>query len=207
VGSSSEIPPEFVRIPPLSWHESRYARDTIPRSAFGVDLIAPIGIYEASTHAAKYAVLFIGLNFSIYFLFEIFAELRLHPLQYLLLGLANCMFYLLLLAISEHLSFGLAYLLSAAVSTTLIGVYSTAVLAVRRRVVPVMATLTVMYACLYVTLHAEDYALLSDTLVLFTVLALFMYMTRGIDWYAFEIGRNAAGEDRGRAAAPTDATI
>ena len=109
------------------------------------------------------------------------------PLQYLLLGLANCMFYLLLLAISEHLSFALAYFLSSAASTTLISVYSSAVLGARRRVVPVAAALTVMYAYLFVTLQAEDFALLSGTLALFVVLAMFMTMTRAIDWYELEI--------------------
>jgi inner membrane protein len=162
----------------------------------------PIGIYEASTRAAKYAVLFIGLSFLIYFLFEIFAQLRLHPLQYLLLGLANCMFYLLLLAISEHLPFGFAYFVSAAASTTLISVYSAAVLGARRRVVPVGAALIVMYAYLFVTLQAEDYALLSGTLALFVVLVLFMYMTRGIDWYALEIGRSTVDPARRKGAGP-----
>jgi inner membrane protein len=192
---------------PSSWQRSRFVPETISRSAFGVDLIVPIGIYEASTRAAKYAVLFIGLSFLIYFLFEIFAQLRLHPLQYLLLGLANCMFYLLLLAISEHLSFGFAYFVSAAASTMLISVYSAAVLGARRRVLPVGAALIVMYAYLFVTLQAEDYALLSGTLALFVVLALFMYMTRGIDWYALEIGCDAAEKNRGQAAAPTAAAV
>ncbi len=174
---------------PSSWHRSRFVPDTIANSAFGVNLIVPIGLYEASTRAAKYAVLFIGLSFLIYFLFEIFADLRLHPLQYLLLGLVNCMFFLLLLAISEHLPFGLAYFISAAASTTLIGVYSSAVLGATRRVVPVSAALAAMYAYLFVTLQAEDFALLSGTLALFMVLALFMTMTRAIDWYALEIDR------------------
>ncbi len=187
---------------PSSWQESRFARDAIANSAFGVDFIVPIGIYEASTRAAKYAVLFIGLSFLIYFLFEIFAGLRLHPLQYLLLGLSNCMFYLLLLALSEHLPFGLAYFMSAAASTTLIGVYSSAVLGARRRVVPVAAALAVMYVTLYMTLQAEDFALLSGTLALFFVLALFMYVTRAIDWYELEIGRTAK-ENRDETVAPT----
>ena len=172
---------------PSSWRQSRFVPNALATSAFGVNLIVPIGLYEASTRAAKYAVLFIGLSFLIYFLFEIFAGLRLHPLQYLLLGLTNCMFYLLLLAISEHLSFGLAYFLSSAASTTLISVYSSEVLGARRRVGPVAAALTVMYAYLYVTLQAEDFALLSGTLALFVVLALFMTMTRSIDWYELEI--------------------
>ena len=105
--------------------------------------------------------------------------------------------------ISEHLPFSFAYFVSAAASTTLISVYSAAVLGARRRVVPVGAALIVMYAYLFVTLQAEDFALLSGTLALFVVLALFMYMTRGIDWYALEIGRDAAEKDRGQAAAPT----
>ncbi len=181
---------------PSSWQESRFAPHTIANSAFGVDFIVPIGIYEASTRAVKYAVLFIGISFLIYFLFEIFAGLRLHPLQYLLLGLANCMFYLLLLALSEHLPFGLAYFMSAAASTTLISVYSSAVLGARRRVVPVAAALAVMYTTLFMMLQAEDFALLSGTLALFVVLALFMYMTRAIDWYELEIGRAAVTESR-----------
>ena len=176
---------------PSSWHNSRFVPDMIESSAFGVDLIVPIGPYEASTRAAKYAVLFIGISFLIFFLFEIFADLRLHPLQYLLLGLANCMFFLLLLAISEHLPFGLAYFVSSAASTTLIGVYSSAVLGASRRVVPVSAALAIMYAYLFVTLQAEDFALLSGALALFVVLALFMTMTRGIDWYALEVNHPA----------------
>ena len=105
------------------------------------------------------------------------------------------MFYLLLLALSEHLPFGLAYFTSAAASTTLIGVYSSAVLGARRRVVPVVAALTVMYTTLFMMLQAEDFALLSGTLALFLVLAMFMYMTRAIDWYALELGRAAVTEN------------
>ena len=171
---------------PSSWYRSDYVPDTVGLTAFGVDLLLPIGIYEASTRAAKYAILFIGLTFLIFFLFELFENLRLHPLQYLLLGLANCIFYLLLLAISEHASFGLAYSASAAASTGLVAGYSAAVLRAKERTAPVIVALTTMYLYLYVTLRAENYALLSGALVLFVVLALFMYATRHVDWYALE---------------------
>jgi inner membrane protein len=171
---------------PASWYRSNYAPDNVGVTAFGVDLILPIGIYDASTRAAKYAILFIGLTFLIFFLFELFEELRLHPLQYLLLGLANCIFFLLLLAISEHAPFSLAYLMSATASTVLIGGYSAAVLGTRGRTAPVIVALTTLYLYMYVTLRAETYALLSGALVLFAVLAFFMYATRHVDWYALE---------------------
>ena len=183
---------------PSTWYGSRFAPNASPLSAFGVELIVPIGIYETSTRAAKYAVLFIGLSFLIYFLFEIFADLRLHPLQYLLLGCANCMFYLLLLALSEHLQFGLAYFLSAAAATTLISVYSAAVLRARQRVVAVTAALTGMYLYLFVTLQAEDFAFISGTLALFGALALFMFLTRRVDWYALDVGGAATAVDSTR---------
>ncbi len=177
---------------PSSWYRSDYTPDSVELTAFGVELLLPIGLYEASTRAAKYAILFIGLTFLIFFLFELFEELRLHPLQYLLLGLANCIFYLLLLAVSEHASFGLAYFASATASTALIGGYSAAVLGARERTAPVIVALTTMYIYLFVTLRAEDYALLSGALVLFIVLAFFMYATRHVDWYALEPSRKTS---------------
>jgi inner membrane protein len=172
---------------PSTWLRSQSVPN-VTASSFGVDLITPVGIHQSSLRAAKYAVLFIGLTFTAYFLFEIFAGLRLHTLQYLLIGFANCVFYLLLLALAEHIGFTPAYAVSAAAATALIAAYSAAALRSLRRAAPIAALLGALYAYLYVTLRAEDYALLFGALGLFAVLATFMYLTRRIDWYAVKFG-------------------
>jgi inner membrane protein len=159
----------------------------VPTATFGVDLLVPIGVHEASTRAVKYGVLFLALTFVTYFLFEVFAALRLHALQYLSVGLANCMFYLLLVALGEHIGFGLAYIASAAASIVLLGGYSAAILKSWRRAGPMIAMLTAVYGYLYATLLAEDFALLGGTLGLFAMLAAFMYLTRHVDWYAVSL--------------------
>ena len=153
-----------------------------------MQLITPVGIHEAALRAAKYGVLIVGLTFIAYFLFELFAPLRLHAFQYLLIGLANCVFYLLLLALAEHIGFGPAYFASAVAATALITSYSGAVLRSLRRAVPIGGLLTALYGYLYVTLKAEDYALLFGALGVFTALAAFMYLTRRIDWFDVTFG-------------------
>jgi inner membrane protein len=110
-----------------------------------------------------------------------------------LIGSANCLFYLLLLALAEHFGFGPAYAASAAASIALIGTYSKAVLRTARRALPVVGLLTALYIYLYVTLQAEDYALLLGALGLFAMLAVLMYVTRRIDWHAVIVApRNVA---------------
>lgn len=180
---------------PSSWKRSE-APQAVAASAFGAELITPVGIHEATTRSAKYAVLIIGLTFIAYFLFELFAALRLHPLQYLLIGMANCVFYLLLLALAEHVGFGAAYAASAVAATALITSYSGAVLKSLRRAIPIGGLLTALYGYLYVTLRAEDYALLFGALGVFVVLAAFMYLTRGIDWFAVSFGAPRDGGGR-----------
>ena len=175
---------------PSRWERSEGpSQAAIAESAFGVQLITPVGIHEAALRAAKYGVLIVGLSFVAYFLFELFAPLRLHAFQYLLIGLANCVFYLLLLALAEHIGFGPAYLASAVAATSLITSYSGSVLRSLRRALPVGGLLTALYCYLYVTLKAEDYALLFGALGVFTALACFMYLTRRIDWFDVTLGR------------------
>jgi inner membrane protein len=178
---------------PSSWKRSE-APQAVGASAFGAELITPVGIHEATMRAAKYAVLIIGLTFVAYFLFELTAALRLHPLQYLLIGMANCVFYLLLLALAEHVGFGPAYVASAVAATALITSYSGAVLASLRRAAPIGGLLTALYGYLYVTLKAEDYALLFGALGVFAALAAFMYLTRHIDWFAVSFGPRRGGD-------------
>jgi inner membrane protein len=180
---------------PQSWKRSAPPPLAVAESVFGVELITPVGIYEASLRAAKYAVLVIGLTFTAYFLFELLAAVRLHTLQYLLIGASNCVFYLLLLALAEQIGFGAAYALSAAASVALIGMYSGAVLGSMRRALPVSAMLAALYGYLYVTLQAEDYALLFGAAGSFAALTALMYLTRHIDWHTVSFDRRPGAAD------------
>jgi inner membrane protein len=114
----------------------------------------------------------------------VFNPFSLHPLQYLMVGSALCLFYLLLLSISEHATFGLAYAVAAAATVALIGGYSAAILRGRVRALGTTAALAGLYGYLYVLLQAEDYALLLGSVGLFAILAAVMYVTRRVDWYA-----------------------
>jgi len=163
-------------------------------SSFGVDLVVPVDVHAASLRATKYAALFLGLTFVAFFLFEVFTGLRLHALHYLCVGMANATFYLLLLALAEHVGFVLAYVLSALAATGLIGSYAAAILQQMRRALPIVGLLAGIYAYLYLTLTAEDYALLAGSFALFGLLAAFMHLTRRVDWYA--LGFAPAGPER-----------
>lgn len=169
---------------PSRWIDNEQKNWNAAAAAFGVDLFVPVGVYQLSTRATKYAVLFIGLTFVGYLMFEVIAGLRLHPLQYLLVGLANAIFYLMLLSFSEHLGFSLAYLLSAIASSGLITGYSAAVLGKRSRALMMVGVLAILYGYLYMTLQAENYAMLGGSVFLWFTLALIMYLTRRVDWYS-----------------------
>ena len=151
--------------------------------AFGVDLFVPVGLYQKTLRTTKYAILFIGLTFVAYFLFEIVAGLYLHPLQYLMVGLANTLFYLLLLSLAEHMGFGWAYLLSSLGSSGLIVGYSRTVLGDRRRAMTISGVLFCLYGFLYMTVQAENYAMLSGAVGLWVALSIVMYLTRRVNWY------------------------
>jgi len=168
---------------PSAWIGKEQVPFIAADSAFGARFIQTVGLYQLIERSVKYAVLIVGLTFIAYFLVEIVAGLRLHPLQYLLVGLANTLFYLLLLSLSEHVGFDLAYGLSASASTALIAAYSAAILQRRVRAFLMVGVLAALYAFLYLTLKAESYALLAGSLGLWFVLAVVMYLTRGINWY------------------------
>jgi inner membrane protein len=157
-------------------------------STFGAEFLVPVSVHTSSLRAIKYAELYLAVTFTAFFLFEIFMNIRLHPVQYLSVGLANGIFYLLLLALAEHSGFLIAYLASAVGATGLIGGYAAAVLGGTRRALPIVGLLAALYLYLYTTLRAEDYALVAGALGLFVLLGAFMYLTRGVDWYAIELG-------------------
>ncbi|MNO70302.1 Inner membrane protein CreD [compost metagenome] len=152
-------------------------------SSFGVGLVDPVDQYLKADRAIKYALLFIVLTFAGFFLFEVLARLAVHPIQYALVGMALALFYLLLLSLSEHLGFELAYLISAGACVALIGFYLCHVLHSLARGCGFSLGLAALYGMLYGLLRAEDYALLMGSLLLFGVLAGVMVLTRKLDWY------------------------
>ncbi|WP_260963244.1 cell envelope integrity protein CreD [Pseudomonas citri] len=151
--------------------------------AFGVSFIDPVDQYLKSDRAIKYALLFIALTFAGFFLFEVLKSLAVHPIQYALVGVALAFFYLLLLSLSEHIGFALAYLASASACVVLIGFYVCHVLRSVSHGLGFSAGLAALYALLYGLLSAEDYALLMGSLLLFGLLGAFMVLTRKLDWY------------------------
>ena len=167
---------------PQSWTDDAYAQE-IGAAAFGVDLMLPLDDYQKSMRSAKYAVLTIALTFLIFFLVEVLTGRRIHPFQYILVGLALCLFYVLLISISEHTHFNFAYFISTAAIVSLISLYSTSVFRVGKYTVVLLGMLIGLYGFLFVTLQLADYALLMGSLGLLAILAATMYFTRNIDWY------------------------
>jgi inner membrane protein len=167
-----------------SWLETEVDAATLINSAFGVGLYQVVDVYQRGERAVKYALLFIALTFLSFFAWEQLAKVRLHPLQYLLVGLALSLFYLLLLALSEHVSFGVAYWSAAAALIALIGVYLAGALHRRQRGLAAATAMGGVYAVLYLLVISESYSLLMGALALFAVLAVVMVATRHVDWYA-----------------------
>ena len=161
--------------------------------AFGVRFVAPVNIYSMADRALKYGVLFVALSFAAFFLFEVLKALRIHPAQYLLVGLALAIFFLLLLSLAEHLPFGLAYLIAVAACIGLQGFYLSHVLGSRGRGLGFAGLLATLFGALYGLLVSEDLALLMGSLLLFGLLALVMVITRRLDWYA--VGAREPGPD------------
>lgn len=152
--------------------------------AFGVSFIEPVNVYLQSERAVKYGFLFVGLVFAAFFFFEMLKRLPIHPIQYLLVGFALAIFFLLLLSLSERLAFPLAYLLASGGCVALIGGYLAQVLGSPRRGWGFAGSLGLLFSVLYVLLASEDNALLMGSLVLFLGLGAVMLATRKVDWYA-----------------------
>lgn len=148
-----------------------------------VRFIDPVNIYTLADRAIKYDVLFIGLTFAAFFLFEVMKRLPVHPAQYTLVGLALALFFLLLLALSEHMAFGIAYLIAAGVCVGLVSFYLAGVLGGWLRGLGFGALLASLYGALYGLLISEDNALLMGALLLVGVLGVAMWVTRRFDWY------------------------
>ncbi len=146
--------------------------------------------YQEMDRAAAHSTTLIAIVFLVFLLFEILVKTKIHPIQYLLVGLALCLFSLLFLAFSEHLYRGRSYLLAASAVTSLVTFYSSFVLKKYLRGLVMTGLLSILYSHLYVSLYVEESSLLFTSLGLFLSLAALMYATRNIDWYS--IGKNHA---------------
>ncbi len=150
---------------------------------FSVEFIDPVNVYLMSERAVKYGVMFVVLMFTSFFLFEVLKGLRIHPMQYLLVGLAMAMFFLLIISLSEHIPFWMAYVASGTACVALIGIYLAGVLKNRTPALAFSSSIALLYAVLYGVLQSEDNALLMGAVLLFTALAGVMLLTRRMDWY------------------------
>ncbi len=153
------------------------------QSAFGVDFIQPVDVYTQSERAVKYGILFIVLTFAAFFLIEVMARMRMHVIQYGLVGCALAMFYLLLLSLAEHMPFIWAYLIANLGCAGLLGIYLTTALQSTAKGWGYAASVSALYWMLFAILRSEDFALLMGCLLLFAALAVIMLLTRKVDWY------------------------
>ena len=166
----------------------RFTTASVTASLFGTQFLDLLDAYRYVERSIKYGVLFFVLVFTTFFLFEVTARQKIHPLQYLMVGAALCLFYLALLSASEFIGFSLSYLIAAVAATGLISWYCSHFLGGGMRTLMIGGGLAGVYTFLYITLRQQDYALLMGTIALFVVLALVMYVTRKVDWYARDVG-------------------
>src|SRR5580692_1862139 len=182
---------ELNRAYPQTWRGASVTEAALLATAFGVQLFQPSNIYTQNYRAVRYGILFVAITFACFFAWEhLVRGLRLHPMQYLLVGLALATFYLLLLALSEHVGFAVSYAIAAAALVTLITAYIAGVAPSRKSAAGIGAALAASYGALYVILLSEDYALVYGSLLLFVILAALMIATRRLDWS--KIGREDA---------------
>jgi len=177
--------PSLGRNYPQRWTSGTDVMQEMEKSKFGVSLLIPVDVYRMSERSVKYEFLFLLLTFLTLWMFEVLAKRRIHSVQYLLVGAAMCLFYLLLLSVSEHVGFFAAYLLASLAVIGLITAYCAAVLKGTGRALVVGGIVAALYVYLYILLMNEDYALLLGSVGLFGILAIVMYLTRGTDWGVF----------------------
>lgn len=160
--------------------------------AFGVSMLQPADQYAKTMRSVKYAILFIGLTFSLFFIVEVMQKKPLHPVQYVLVGLALVIFYTLLLAVSEFLLFDQAYYIAAAATILLITMYAKSHFQSWKTAMLFGGVLTGLYGFIFILIRLEDTALLVGSIGLFLVLALVMYGSRNINWYHTAERKNLA---------------
>lgn len=165
---------------PHSWR----SETNFEAESFSVSFMIPVDAYKKTERSVKYALLFLLIPFIALLISEVFSKAKIHPIQYCLIGLSDVIFYLLLLSVSEHIPFNITYLLCAVSVCALTLFYAAAIFKSIAWGALLSVIQLISYIFLYGTLQAEDYALLIGSIGLFAVLALLMFITRKIDWYA-----------------------
>jgi inner membrane protein len=166
---------------PQQWKQTGADYD-LTSTAFGVNLIVPDDIYQQTTRSVKYSILVILLTFTAFLLIEWIYSLPIHAIQYVLVGFALCIFYTLLLSLSEYLGFGPAYLAAAVATILLIAWYVGGLLRSLRMALFISFLLIVQYSFVYILIQSQDYALLMGSVGLFVTLAIVMYFSRKVKW-------------------------
>jgi inner membrane protein len=160
----------------------------------GVRFIEPVDVYLQTERAIKYAMLFVGLSFAAFFLFEQLRRIPIHPIQYGFVGVGLAVFYLLLISLAEHMAFVMAYVVAAVACIALLVSYTRHMLRDRFAAILFAVMLASLYGLLYVIVQSEDYALLMGSLLVFFVLAVLMLVTRRINWY--QLGNASAQTEK-----------
>jgi inner membrane protein len=158
------------------------APETMTQSSFGVNLITPNDNYQQSSRSVKYAILIIALVFMAFFFIEILNNKRVHPFNYILIGLALCIFYTLLLSISEFLIFNISYLIASFLTICLVFLYSKSIFQNTQLSGLVALVMLTLYGFIFVIIQLEDTALLIGSIGLFAILSITMYISRRINW-------------------------
>ncbi len=178
---------QYNRLLPDHWADQEH--DLGPENSqnnFGVDFVQMADHYQKNTRSTKYAILVIALSFVVFFFYEILLKIRIHPIQYMLVGLSLAIFYVLLLSLTEHIGFNKAYISSALAVITLIGLYIHAIIQKPRYTLMMAGLFGLLYGYIFVLLQLEDYALLAGALGLFAILACVMLLSRKVDWYGLK---------------------
>lgn len=173
------------------WSVPQIAASGLQNPYIGVSLLVPVDNYRMADRTLKYAFLFLSLTFLSYFIYEITSKKsqKIHPLQYMLLGGSMLIFYLLLVSISEFMPFLAAYIISALMIISLIGIYTHNVITKRSNLIfsaVICCLLALLYIFLYVLLSLQDFSLLIGSFGLFIIIAAIMYVTRNVEWYSSE---------------------
>jgi len=155
----------------------------IDESNFGVDLIMPVDQYQKSMRSVKYAIKIISLTFLVFFFSQIKNNVSIHPVQYLIVGLALCLFFTLLIALSEHIGFEKGYLIGSIGIIGIITAYSYSIFKDKKLPLVLLGILIILYGFIYIIIQMQDYSLLIGSIGLFIILSAVMYLSRNIDWY------------------------
>ena len=178
---------------PQRWHDLGVVRPAIERSYFGVDFATMVDEYRMAERSAKYGMLFLALTFGSLWLFEVILGIRVHSIQYLLVGAGLCLFYLLEISLAEHLGFTLAYSVATIAVISVISAYCLTMLGSRKRAAAITTVLALLYGYLFVLLRDQEFALLAGSLGLFGALCAVMYLTRHVEWAAVGGGPEVPG--------------